>query len=630
MSTSKTSLALWQRSLLVLLLFGTLFQGYHLLDNSRQEVPAVWKTIGQSRLWRSANFAHSQRFAGFVLFLNQTIPLQARVVLPPQGSGPRLFSHTPWMQYFLIPRDVVNCTGAGTSCQQRFIDSDAYILVADPQQFPGDKAADLEQRLHMFDQDWGLLLPEAAGEASGWSDGGFDSVIDIASRAILPVLWLALLALPGWLMVRRNLADWSEWTKLFAGLCLGVGAFTFSLYLCLLFIQTVSTGLIWTLTLLWAVTALYVWRRNTISAATSIRFLPDGWQAAILLLTALNLYLAVGKSYFASDELIIWANKGYAIADQGLSQGASTWGLSSWKYTLNVPLLIASFEKGFGDPLPVSKMVFPLYAAALMLFIYDFLRQYLPRGAAGLAALAFGTSTIILRHSQIGYANLPFTTQLVFAAALLIKTLEAEQAAAQRPRLLLAGVFFALAAWTRAEGFVIGLVLICLGIYLGRRKWGENWLNQVLWLALPLLLMASVWGCTSGLAYTLPRSNSGALANAIVQMLRGNLNLNEARYALSSLLGFLLDLDTWGVVGVGVLFFSWLPRRISPGRTASSLLWSGGLLVIMIALGTIHATSYNGGCDVSCWVNSGLDRYIMPGITLLWLESMRRVFSRVD
>lgn len=623
----KVSLKAWQRVVLVLLLIGTLFQGYHLCRSFWQEVPAVWKTIGQSRLWRSANYAYNQRFAEYVVFLHQHIPAEARVVLPPSGSGPRLFSHTPWMQYFLLPRQVVNCSSDGPSCQQRFAGSDAYLLVVDPQHFPGELDEGLQPRLHMFDQDWGLLLPDGVSGVISWNDRGFKSLSQIAIQLPLPLLWLALLGLPAWLLLRSILVQWGEWAVLLTGLCLGLGVFTFSLFLFLLFIQTINAVLIWGLAIAWAAIALCLWRRYTVSASVPVHFIPDGWQAAILLLTVFNIYLAIGKSYYASDELIIWANKGYAIAEQGLSRGLSLWGLGSWKYTLNIPLLIAAFEKGFGDLLPQSKLIFPLYAASLLFCMYIFLQRYVRRDIAGLAAFAFGTSTIILRHSQIGYANMAFSAQLVMAVVLLIESLESQQAAIHKPRLLLAGSLFALAAWNRAEGFVISLVLIALFATLGWRKNGRQWLPQVLWAAVPILLVSLVWLLTSDLAYSLPRANSGALANATAQLLRGNFHLNEARYAVSSLLGFLLDFSTWGVIGYGVLFFSWLPRKTSSTNLACLLLWCGGALVIMIALGTIYATSYNGGCDVSCWVNSGLERYIMPGVALLWMESVRRLFS---
>ena len=549
------------------------------------------------------------------------MPSDAQLVLPPEGSGPRLFGHTPYMQYFLQPRQVFNCTGATAACQQRFAGGDAYVLVSDPDFFPGSQ--DYGQRLVMFDEDWGLVVPPDAPLSSGWQDEIFNSLSQIALQALLPLLWLALLALPGGLLVNRLMPDWDAWLQLLVGLCLGLGTFSFVLFLILLITQSFSAPMVWGLTLVWAL-ALWRWGFPAEGGSLRIYFRLDGWVLALLLLTALNLFLSVGKSYYASDALIIWANKGYAIAAKGLSAGVTEWGLGSWKYTLNIPLLIAACQQTFSDLLPFSKVIYPLYTAGLLLGMYAYLQRRVPRLVAGLAILAFGTSAIMLRHAQIGYANMAFTAQLVLATLLLIEAMQDEEPAPAG--LLLAGWLYALAAWSRAEGVVIGLLLIGWALLLGWRAYGRCWLCKAWPLALPLLLLAFTWNLTSGLAYVAPRANSGALGNALVQMLRGNFNLNEALFALRSLLATLLTFKTWGVVGIGALL-CWLPRRQAKSDPYAAILWFGGGLVLAVALGTIYATTYGGGCDVSCWVNSGLDRYIMPGITLLWLLGISRIFA---
>jgi len=608
--------------LLALLLAATVYQVYQFAQSARVEIPQVWKTIGQSRLWRSANYASSQRFAEFVVFLNETIPSDAQVVLPPESSGPRLFGHTPYMQYFLQPRVVFNCTGTGADCQQRFAQGDSYVLVSDPGFFPGD--TDYSSRLVMFDDDWGVLIPEGAPAASGWHDRSFDSLKQIAAQALPPLLWMALLAVPGGLLVRRMQPAWDAWLWLLVGACLGLGTFSFVLFLVLLITQFITPVLVWGITLTWALAALLLQRRVNASPPPPLRrsFPLDGWVLGMLLLGAVNAFMAVGKSYYASDALIIWANKGYAIAEKGLSAGVTDWGLSSWKYTLNVPLLIAAFRKAFGDLLPASKLIFPLYSTTLLLGMYAFLQRYVPRTAAGLASLAFGTSAIMLRHAQIGYANMAFTAQVVLATLLLVEALhQPDGERSGRLSLLLAGWLYALAAWSRAEGVFIGLALAAWGLYWGWRAHGRDWLKRAWVLALPLAVLALVWGLTSGLAYTAPRANTGALGHALVEMLHGNFNLNEGWYALRSLFETLLTYNVWGAVGLGALL-CWLPPHKQNGVMTRRVLCFGGGLVVLVALGPIYATTYGGGCDVSCWVNSGLDRYIMPGITMLWLSGV--------
>jgi hypothetical protein len=378
----------------------------------------------------------------------------------------------------------------------------------------------------------------------------------------------------------------------------------------------------------WALAWVIVWRFTTKLPVVrqAVRF--DLWQLVILGLGLIAAYLAVGRSYFASDSIVIWANKGYAIAEHGLAEGVSAWGLGSWKYTLNIPISIASFQTLFGDLHPFSKIIFPVFYLALLLGMYEYLRRVTQPTAAGLAVTAFGTAPFIFWHSQVGYANLAFTAYYVLGTLLALDVFTGGvQPEYEKPGLALAGLLLALGAWSRAEGLPIGLVLIgLLGLY-GYLRWGKAWLGKAVWLAAPLVVLAVIWFPTSNLVYTLPRNNTGALSIALQQTLQGNINVDEMGYAARSFGESLADWRLWGLAGLGVLGLSWLPLRDKDKEDFSDLvLWTGGGLVLLVAFGTIYATTYGGGCDVSCWVNSGLNRYIMPGITLLWVEGIRKVF----
>jgi hypothetical protein len=82
-------------------------QGYILLP-IRQNC-WVRGAIGQSGQWRSAYFFQGGQFADFIKFIHLNTPENARVVLPPRDSGPSALSTTPLMQFFLAPRQVINC-----------------------------------------------------------------------------------------------------------------------------------------------------------------------------------------------------------------------------------------------------------------------------------------------------------------------------------------------------------------------------------------------------------------------------------------------------------------------------------------------------------------------------------------
>ena len=99
-------------TLLLLIALGVilLFQGALLFKEARPNLLRVYRDAGQHALWRGARFSHGVNFAQYTAFLNEAIPEDSRVVLPPAEFGPKYLRHTPNMQFFLAPRQVVNCT----------------------------------------------------------------------------------------------------------------------------------------------------------------------------------------------------------------------------------------------------------------------------------------------------------------------------------------------------------------------------------------------------------------------------------------------------------------------------------------------------------------------------------------
>ncbi|GAG12673.1 unnamed protein product, partial [marine sediment metagenome] len=111
----------------LLLAVGVLFQAGYLLRNASLDLERIARSIGQTALWRGAKFNQGQRFANYVQFLHQNVPEDGRVVLPPAGVGPRALGFTPFMQFFLAPREVINCSDF--DCLRDLSREDTYILV---------------------------------------------------------------------------------------------------------------------------------------------------------------------------------------------------------------------------------------------------------------------------------------------------------------------------------------------------------------------------------------------------------------------------------------------------------------------------------------------------------------------
>ncbi len=128
------------------------------------------------------------------------------------------------MQFFLAPRQVLNCPGADPQCAADLRNAGAYLLVIGEDGYPGKEVLRQPQRLRMFNKTWGLYLPENA--RPGVPLPGFTSLIAVGSQAVLPALWLALLVFSGYALVWSWLPSLPLTSALALGFGLGTGAWT--------------------------------------------------------------------------------------------------------------------------------------------------------------------------------------------------------------------------------------------------------------------------------------------------------------------------------------------------------------------------------------------------------------------
>src|SRR3990172_8039868 len=237
----------------VVLLAGLFFQGWRLLGNVGQNMLRVRGAIGQTGLWRSANFGQNQRFANYVQFLNENIPTKARVVLPPEGGGLKVLSTTPYMQFFLAPRQVINCIDI--ACAQTISRENTYFLVVGD--FPGAGYSTPARNVRMFDSEWGLLLPDHSplpGDAS--FHPGFQSLFEVFQAAAWPAAWLTLLVLGGFLFSGCLVPDLDILSRLALGYGLALFVLSIGIGLAGLAGMTVNSRLVLVVTFLFCVASL--------------------------------------------------------------------------------------------------------------------------------------------------------------------------------------------------------------------------------------------------------------------------------------------------------------------------------------------------------------------------------------
>jgi len=120
---------------------------------------SAWAIRDQPAWMRSATLLEGSDFAGYVAFLRQTIPEDARVLLPPRSVYSPM-AHVGLMQYFLFPRDIHNCgVNEVEACILRVRES-AGTYVLSLQRFPPRELASQTMRYVAFDDGRGVFVPK--------------------------------------------------------------------------------------------------------------------------------------------------------------------------------------------------------------------------------------------------------------------------------------------------------------------------------------------------------------------------------------------------------------------------------------------------------------------------------------
>ena len=623
----------WKMLAILLILGGVLYQVGSTTAGSFGQIRQAFKAIGKPAVWRGVNFSANQNFANYVEFLNRTIPTNAEVVLPPDGTGPVQMGRTLYMQFFLAPRQVVNCTQDIEKCVGDLSTTGAYILVSRKDQFPQPELLSDSHRLVMLDDDLGVYVPRNADPA-GAPLQGYKSIAQIGWTLILPITWLIVLSGAGWFVVNRLNSHLEPGTQLALGYGLGIGVFTLLLYLGLIAGVQLSSGLILGLTLFILIGGLWVflpgWKlRNPVQ---KFRISPGTilYLIVFAIVTGFVAALALGQAYHWSDEIILWGDKGYGIASSGLSAGVSAWGTQTTIYPLHLPLMISGFRLLFGDGLPESKLIFPLYYLGLSILIFNFLRQRIGNHLAGLLTLAYMATPMIFYQGSLAYANLPLTFYLTGAVIAIINAYET-QGRLILSEFLLGGLFLVLAAWTRPEGLVMSslIAILAVAVFLWRAR-ESRLVAALLVLVGPLAVYSLLWWLTSKLVYQRPVWSSQVFQAGIKNILSGNLNLDNGLYLIRSFFSGVIDQRIWGVLGIGLLVlivlitFLFIVKRLkhipqATLRQSSFFLLGTGLLCILSILGMYLLLANDPTGNFSWWIDTGLFRMLIPGISLLFL-----------
>jgi hypothetical protein len=621
-----------QRTLLlsIFLVAGILFQGWNLLGEASRDLGQVRRAIGQSGLWRSANFAQGQRFANYVRFLHENIPEGARVVLPPDQVGPKSLSTTPYMQFFLSPRQVINCTES--ACLENLSTENTYILAV--RGFPGHRLASQTGEVRMFDDQWGVVLPLNPQSGNLYYFQGFENLLGLSGAIFTSLIWLFFLTACGAVIIGCLVPDWSVPYKVALGYGLGLGMLSLGIAVAALVGLSIDRMLVLAMMLFLLVTSLGAYfltrRRDDPARPRSPAWQGfDLWLVVFIVIGGLAAIFSAGKGYHTVDAIQIWGVKGNGIAFTGSLASVTEWGTNTLPYPLNIPILIAAARLLFNEVLPASKLIFSGYFTAMLFVLYlSMVGLKINRNVAGLSTLLIASTPLLFRHAAIGYANLPLSYYLVTAMLVLVQAIHTNGEKHPTGMLFVSGLFFAAASWTRPEGFA----LACLGIagVLGIAIiWpGTSAFSPRRWIPvlIPVGVYALFWQLIKSLAYPQGSARSGMVQAAFERIKDGDFHIEAIGYIGRRIIEDLFRPEIWGVLGLGLLLIGCLVLlgRGHLTRSAALMLGSGLLWVGLIA-GIYYLASFDRVHDLSWWVNSGLDRMLLPAISLLWIGGVSLV-----
>jgi hypothetical protein len=602
------------------------------LPRTADLIHQIVKTIGQPAVWRGANF-FGQEFADLVAYFHREVPEDAVVVLPPRGIGPDALTTTQYMQYFLYPRTIVNCSGEYAACIWAFLDEPGHaVVIAEAGQLLEPFREISADRVRMFSAEFGVIVPAMSAPGGGQPLRPYEGFEWILVDLVLGGLFLAGVWSLGGLILAAWLPDLEAVELAGFGFGLGSGVFSILLTFPLLLGGRLTAAAVWAvfITPFLIIAVVYALKNREKAGLRFTGIGPLGAEKGLLpvvLLGAVLVFLAVGLGYHRDDALGIWVTKGYGIARDGFPDGPTDWGTQTAEYPLQIPMLIAGMRTVFAERLPESKLIFPLFAFATMLSIYGYFRARTTTLLSGLFAVGVGSAPIIMEHGLIAYANL--ASGYFFISGVFLSLRAAENGALVRRFRFFGSLFLAFAAWSRPEVLPIS-VLAGAALLIGDLRNGVPARNALAGFS-PLIGYALFWRKVRGAAYAQVGFTSVLLEDVIAGLGRGEFYTAEAVQVVRVFLGELLSFQAWGLAGWGVLIgtLGVVIVRFKRGVPVPLEVYLGWLYIAVILAG-YALTPFLEARDhpVDWWLGGGLNRMVMPGVLLVWAGVGRGLIKR--
>lgn len=607
----------------------SIFQFIEFTETHYISLNEVRKNIGEPMVWRSGVNFIGKNYGDYLLFLNERIPPDSTVVLPPVSMGNRFVSRWTIMKFFLQPRNVIAC--GSVECLEKYTDTDYYILTIEPRIFPGREISNYQDRIHYMNDKWGFVAPDNHPENYFYEIPRFENFEEAILSIITPGIWILLISSFGFVIFRLYFPSWSILSQGIVGSVFSLFSFSLVEFLFLLAGLLVSKTLIYSISGLFIFSAVMIAVRNKEAVIGSKNKAKIKWQSLIaqglfLLIGISTILISVGKAFHASDAIGIWGSLGYGIANDGLVDGIRYWGSNPDGYPLGIPILIATLTTLFGDILPSAKIIFPIIYLGLTFTLWELFKLRAKEPWAMLFTVALISTPLISLHGIIAYANLPFAVLCVLCFTLLIHLITRHEDLKQHYFLM--AMILIYAVWTRPEGMylVFGILLI-LSYYLYKKN-TAGWKSKSVRLLIPTISFIVFWTIASSIIYVNIKADN-YLANVLTSFKAGDFHLAELWYIFHSFFEILFNPSTWGYLGIIltlslVVLFAY--KRFDP---EVKLLLGSGAILIILTVGLIYLITFtdHSRCDLDCWVFTGFKRYSIPGVILVYAGAILGVLG---
>lgn len=605
--------------------------GFYVQDYMRPWGWRVRQVWDEARLIRSADLSMGGQAARIVDFVNEQVPGDAALILPPEGEPVR-FALERSMQYFFFPREVVGCReGDIEACGERLDPGRTFALATEEQRQQADLGGKLVPAPDGLGWLAGIIGPDFGGP--GVPEYAIGSVGKALAGDLAVLLAMAVL---GALAIGAIGAKVHRLEYIGLSIPVGGGILTASLFVLSWAGVPLSP---WTagglFGILAVVSAAAVRRRgswSSIREAVGAFELPSLPELLLLgsglALLAMNAAMSLGTSYRLFDPVQIWSVKGYGIGHEGSIMAAERWGVHGLAYPLNLPMQISLFYQMNGDLLPGSKLLYPLFGLGLSVALYGYLRrQRVDSTLAGLGTLLIASLPIVGFHATSGFANLPYTLYLIAGT---LWTADGARLGRSRDQLF-GSLLLGLAAWTRPEGVVFCAAIVGIASVFAWRKpdWEYRWTSTI-----PLLLIVGVW-----YLFTLTGAHfAGSIIHDAVDVASGDASTQLVDlgplltlfrvFGYSMFVPYLaqfpaISSTNWGLLFPIVLFLLvWRGRDLSPKQNPTGFLLA--FLTAGVGLTTVglyYLPSYSMGNYVA-FIERAFPRAFLPTAILMTLLAL--------